>query len=50
MIIFYDFTRMMWVVFLKEKYEAFEKLDLFKNRGQNEYGAKINCFRLDRGE
>ena len=25
-----DFTRMMWVSFIKEKFEAFEKFKIFK--------------------
>ena len=30
-----DFTRMMWVEFLKEKFEAFEKFKIFMNRVEN---------------
>ena len=30
-----DFTRMMWVAFLREKFEAFEKFNVFKNRVEN---------------
>ena len=33
-----DFTRMMWVAFLKEKSKVFDK---FKNRVENESGVKI---------
>ena len=44
-----DFTRMMWVAFLKEKFEAFEKFKIVKNRVENEFGVKIKCFRIDRG-
>ena len=40
---------MMWVVFLKEKSEEFEKLKIFKNRVENEFGVKIKCLRSDRG-
>ena len=39
----------MWVVFFKEKYEAFEKFKIFKNRVENESSIKINYLRLDRG-
>ena len=49
MILVDDFTRMMWVAFLKEKYEAFEKFKVFKNRVENESGLKIKCLRSDRG-
>ena len=44
-----DFTRMMWVAFLKEKSKDFEKFKIFKNRVENESGVKIICLRLDRG-
>ena len=40
---------MMWVAFLKEKSEAFEKFKIFKNRVENESSMKIKCLRLDRG-
>ena len=43
------FTRMMWVAFLKEKLEAFEKFRIFKNKVENEYGVKIKSLRFDRG-
>ena len=45
-----DFSRMMWVEFLKEKSEAFDKLKIFKNRVENEFDMKIKCLRSDRGE
>lgn len=44
-----DFTKMMWVPFLKEKSEAFEKFKIFKNRVENEYGVKIKFLRSYRG-
>ena len=50
MILVDDFTRMMWVAFLKEKSEAFEKFKVFKNRVKNESGMKIKCLRFDRGD
>ena len=40
---------MMWVPFLKEKSEAFDKFKIFKNRAENESGIKIKYLRLDRG-
>ena len=49
MIFFDDFTRMMWVVFLKENFGAFEKFKLFKNRVENQFGVKIENLILDRG-
>jgi len=36
-----DFTRMIWVAFLKEKYEDFDKFNIFKSRVKNEYGLTI---------
>ena len=44
-----DFTRMMWVDFLKEKLEAFEKFKIFKNKFDIESGVKIKSLRSDRG-
>ena len=49
MVFFDNFTRMMWVAFLKEEYEAFEKLKIFKNRVENESSVKIKCLRSNRG-
>ena len=44
-----DFTRMMWVAFLKEKLEALEKFKIFKNRVENESRFNIKNLRFDRG-
>ena len=41
---------MMWVAFLKDKSEAFDKFKIFKDKVENESGLKIKCLRLDRGE
>ena len=49
MILFDDFTRMIWVEFLKEKFETFEKFKVFKNRVENKLGMKIKCLRSNRG-
>ena len=49
MIAIYDFIRMMWVAFLKEKLEAFEKFKIFKNRVENEPRVKIKSLRSNRG-
>ena len=40
---------MMWVAFLKEKLEAFEKFKIFKNKVENESEVKIKSLRSDRG-
>ena len=42
MILVDDFSRMMWVSFLKEKYEAFDKFKIFKNIVENESGVRLN--------
>ena len=44
-----DFSRMTWVYFLKEKYEAFRKFKVFKNLVENEKEEKIKCLRSDNG-
>ena len=44
-----DFSRMMWVAFLKEKSKAFEKFKIFKAKVENESGLKLKCLRSDRG-
>ena len=44
-----DFTRMMWVAFLTEKSEAYEKFKIFKNRVENESRIKIKSLRSGRG-
>ena len=49
MILFDDFSIIMWVAFCKEKTEAFHKFKIFKNRVENEFSMKIKCLRLDRG-
>ena len=38
-----DFTRMVWVTFLKEKSEAFDKFRIFKPLAENESENKIKC-------
>ena len=44
-----DFTRIMWVFFLKEKSEAFQHIKIIKNLAESESGEKLKCFRMDRG-
>ena len=40
---------MIWVAFLKEKSEAFEKFKIFKAMAENESGMKIKGLRSDNG-
>ena len=49
MILVDDFTRMIWIAFLKEKSEAFDKFKIMKNKIENESRMKIKCLRSDRG-
>ena len=44
-----DYSRMIWVIFLKTKSEAFDKFKLFKAKVENECGHKIKCLRSDNG-
>ena len=44
-----DFTRLLWVFFLKEKSEAYHHFKVFKILAESECGEKLKCFRTDRG-
>lgn len=44
-----DYSRMMWVTFLKEKFEAFNKFKAFKALVEKETGKNLKCLRSDRG-
>jgi hypothetical protein len=51
MLLIDDYSRMTWVLFIKEKYEAFEKFKEFKSLVENETDLKIKCLRSNiRGE
>ena len=43
------FSRMMSIIFLKKKSEAFDKFKIFKNSVENESSMKIKCLRSNRG-
>jgi len=49
MLIIDDFSRIIWVAFLREKSEAFEKLKEIKTTAKNEIDYKIKSIRLDNG-
>jgi transposase InsO family protein len=49
MLIVDDYTRLTWVLFLKEKSETIEKFKIFKSLVENETDIKINCLRSDNG-
>ena len=44
-----DFSRMTWVLFLKNKDEALDMFKSFNNIVENEIGERIKCLRSDRG-
>ncbi|GLJ31052.1 hypothetical protein SUGI_0621390 [Cryptomeria japonica] len=49
MLLIDDYSRIMWVVFLKEKSKAFEKFKIFKAKVEIESGLKLKCLRSNRG-
>ena len=48
MLVIDDYSRLTWVSFLKEKYEAFEKLKVFKALTDNQIGKILKAVRYDR--
>ena len=44
-----DFSKYVWVDFMKEKSEALDKFKEFKNKVESEVGHKIKCIRIDNG-
>ena len=44
-----DYTRMIVVFFLKNKSEAFENFNIYKQMVENEMDSKIKCLRYDNG-
>ena len=42
-----DFSRYVWIYFLKEKYEVFEKFKEFQYTLENDIRRKIKCLRMD---
>ena len=49
MLVIDDYSRMIWVAFLKEKSEAFAKFKIFKALTENQTGRKVKAIRSDRG-
>lgn len=49
MLLIDDYSRMMWVTFLKEKSKALEMFKIFKARVETETGLKLKCLRSDKG-
>jgi len=48
-IFFDDYSRMMIVMYLREKSKAFEKFKWYLARVEKEIGKRLKCLRLDRG-
>ena len=44
-----DFSRYVWVFFMKEKYETLSKFMEFRMKVENEVGRKIKCLCTDNG-
>jgi hypothetical protein len=49
MLVIDDFSRLTWVSFLREKYDAFEKFKIFKELSKNHIGRKLKEIHSDRG-
>lgn len=49
MLIIDNYSRMMWVTFLREKSYAFEKFKIYKAKVETKTRLKIKCLRLDHG-
>ena len=44
-----DYSRLMWVAFLKEKSDEYQSFKKFKNLVESESEEHVKCFRTDRG-
>ncbi|XP_059072885.1 uncharacterized protein LOC131873719 [Cryptomeria japonica] len=44
-----DYTRMVWVTFLKHKSEAFDRFKIFRKMVEKEFDLKLKCLRSDKG-
>lgn len=49
MLLIDEYSRMTWVTFFREKYEAFKIFKVLKSMLENQIYAKIKCLRSDRG-
>ena len=49
MLVIDDYSRLTWLAFLKEKYEAFEKFKVFKALIENQTRKRLKEVRSDRG-
>lgn len=44
-----DYTRMVWVTFLKYNSDAFERFKIFRKMVEKEFDLKLKCLRSDKG-
>ena len=44
-----DYSRKVWVYFIRHKSETFAKFKLWKTEVENQIGRKIKCLRSDNG-
>ena len=49
MLVIDDFSRLTWVSFLREKFDAFEKFKKFNALAENRTGRKLKAILSDRG-
>jgi hypothetical protein len=49
MLIIDDYSRLTWVVFLKEKVESFEKFKIFKALTETQTDKRLKVVRSNRG-
>ena len=49
MLVIDDYSRLTWVSFLKEKYQAFEKFKNFKALTENQIGKRLKALISNRG-
>ena len=44
-----DYSRMMKMIYLKDKFESFKKIKWYLDRVEKEERKKLKCLRLDKG-
>jgi hypothetical protein len=49
MMVIDEFSRRMWVAFLREKYDVFEKFKTFKALTENKKGGRLKSIHSNRG-
>jgi hypothetical protein len=49
MLVIDEFSRIMWVAFLREKFDVFDKFKMFKVLAKNQIGRKLKEIHSDIG-